>query len=199
VPEGLSEPQRSDAFAIPDVAADTGAPPPCGHYPPKIAVVSPPPAAAAAPSAAAAPAAAPRLQLPAPAAAPPAARVAVNPALEQELRTMLVAWAESWASGDFERYLRFYAEDFDPPGDLTVEEWEVARRGRLAKHPATTVYPDTLTVEEATPERIVAEFVQRSELDGVVSSLRKGLVLVREGDAWRIQKELVVEVLSEPR
>jgi hypothetical protein len=136
----------------------------------------------------------------APPAAPAAAAAQPAPgALEDELREFVIAWARSWSDGDFAQYLSYYAQDFDPPGDLTPEEWQTARRSRLEKRPTMTVAPETVTVVEAASDRVVVEFVQRSELEGVASSLRKGLVLVRENDAWRIQRESIVDVLSDPR
>jgi len=162
---------------------------------PATAASSPPPEAPDVPTASPPPPA-PE----APAAAPTAApEPAVGSALEGELRELVLAWARSWSDGDFERYLSYYAQDFDPPGDLTLEEWRTARQSRLEKHPTMTVAPETLTVVEAASERVVVEFVQRSDLEGVASTLRKGLVLVRENDAWRIQRELIVDVLSDPR
>ena len=84
-------------------------------------------------------------------------------------------------------------------GDLTLEEWRTARESRIEKHPTMTVTPETFTIVEAASERVVVEFVQRSDLEGVASTLRKGLVLVRENDDWRIQREQIVDVLSDPR
>jgi len=123
----------------------------------------------------------------------------VSPALESELRDLVVGWAKSWSDGNFEEYLQYYAQDFDPPGELTREEWQTARNGIIAKHPTMVVVPDSLTVVEATSDRAVVQLVQSSELDGVTSTLRKGLVLVRENGVWRIQQESVVDVLSNPR
>ena len=188
--------QGRPATPTPAAAAPAAPAAPSGEATtPATAASSPPPEAPDVPIES------PQLPAPeAPAAAPTAApEPAVGSALEGELRELVLAWARSWSDGDFERYLSYYARDFDPPGDLTLEEWRTARQSRLEKHPTMTVAPETLTVVEAASERVVVEFVQRSDLEGVASTLRKGLVLVRENDAWRIQRELIVDVLSDPR
>jgi len=188
--------QGRPATPTPAAAAPAAPAAPSGEATtPATAASSPPPEAPDVPIES------PQLPAPeAPAAAPTAApEPAVGSALEGELRELVLAWARSWSDGDFERYLSYYAQDFDPPGDLTLEEWRTARQSRLEKHPTMTVAPETLTVVEAASERVVVEFVQRSDLEGVASTLRKGLVLVRENDAWRIQRELIVDVLSDPR
>ena len=110
-----------------------------------------------------------------------------------------MAWAESWATGNFDQYLQYYAQDFDPPGELTLDEWREARRALIDKQPTLSVEADTLTVQPGASDGASVEFVQRTEVDGVASTLRKGLVLVREDGDWRIQKETVVAVLSNPR
>jgi hypothetical protein len=216
VPEDLSEPPTNDAFALPDPPGRSESLP-CGYYPPKIneprtaAAAAAPAAGSGAPEEGAteavpppaepAPAAPATAEPAVPASGTPAAEAQVasaDEALASELRAFVAEWAGSWAAGNFEEYLRYYAQDFDPPGDLTLEEWRTARQTRLEKRPTTQVQTETLEVTESTPDRVTVEFVQRSELDGVASSLMKGLVLVREDGAWRIQKELVVDVLSAP-
>jgi hypothetical protein len=205
VPPDLSQPPEDRSFDVPPAPTANAEAPPCGHYPPKItsaAATAKKPAGTSAPAPApssAAPAPPPAISLPSPPSSAPTSQTAVTPAVQAELRDVVLGWAKSWTDGNFEEYLRYYAQDFDPPGDLTREEWETARRGILDKHPTMVVSPDTLTVVEAADDRVVVQLVQSSELDGVTSTLRKGLVLVRENGAWRIQQETIVDVLSNPR
>lgn len=204
VPPDLSKPAEDQSFEVPEGTASAANSPPCGHYPPKVATGTPParaptpaaPAASAQPSPAAP--AATAASPPATRPQPPPSAPEVSPELLSELRGLVLAWAGSWASGNFEQYLRYYAQDFDPPGDLSVDEWRAARQGLIEKHPTLSIEPDTLTVRQAASDGATVEFVQHSLVDGVASTLRKGLVLVREGGDWRIQKETVVEVLPNP-
>ena len=46
---------------------------------------------------------------------------------------MLEAWTRAWSSNDADGYLGFYAPDFQTPNGEPREEWEAARRERLAK------------------------------------------------------------------
>jgi len=215
VPPDLSTPPENNSYDVPPAEPVVVEAPPCGHYPPKItstakqqATTSSATAKSTAPAATpqtqpaapATPPAPPSIALQPPPAAPaPASLPTVSPELQSELRNFVVAWAESWSSGNFEQYLQYYAQDFDPPGDLSIEEWQTARRGKLGKGGSLTVVPETLQVTEAAEDRVVVQFVQTSQLEGVTSTLRKGLVLVRENGAWRIKQETVVDVLPNPR
>jgi hypothetical protein len=209
VPPDLSKPAEDQSFEVPEGAATAANSPPCGHYPPKIATATaparastnaaPPVSASPPPAVPTPPPAAPPAAQAAPAAPDSAAAPAASPELVSDLRALVLAWAGSWTGGNFEQYLQYYAQDFDPPGDLSVDEWRTARQGLIAKHPTLSVEPDTLTVRQATNDGATVEFVQHSEVDGVASTLRKGLVLVREDGAWRIRKETVVEALPNPR
>jgi hypothetical protein len=123
----------------------------------------------------------------------------VSGSLENELLELVVAWARSWSDGDFAQYLSYYAQDFDPPGDLTLEEWQTARRSRLEKRPTMTVAPETLTVVEA---RATASSSSSSS-----ARARGRRVYAAQGDSCSCarvtpggySRELIVDVLSDPR
>jgi Flp pilus assembly protein TadD len=119
--------------------------------------------------------------MPTPASAPVDPAKAVGPAL--------VAWRQAWASKDISGYLAFYAKGFVPADKKSRLAWEADRRAKLAKKGDIQV-----TIAQAAfataGDAVVVNFEQKYQSDNYSDSTRKQIEWVREGDVWRIQREV---------
>jgi tetratricopeptide (TPR) repeat protein len=104
---------------------------------------------------------------------------------------MVEAWANAWSSNDPDTYLAFYAPEFKPPKGESREKWEAERRDRLAKPRKirVSVVGPRVTFTDATTARV--SFRQNYSSGNLKTTGRKTLVLVKQGERWLIQQELV--------
>ncbi|MBX9903771.1 MAG: tetratricopeptide repeat protein [Burkholderiales bacterium] len=174
---------------------------------PKAAATAPTPAPAARPitPAPAAPAA-PQAVAPKTAAAPvannkePAKEAAKEPA---PLKTAPPAnnpdavlkavdgWATAWANNDVDGYLARYAPGFKTPDGEPRKEWEAERRTRIAKPRKIEVRVEAPKVTFNEANRATVTFRQHYRSNTFKASANKTLVLVRSGNQWLIQEEIV--------
>jgi len=179
-------------------------------------VASAPPAPVATPAASAAPAA-----KPAPAAPPAAPAAAVTPPKEaakpapkeapkevaketpkepakpaagDETAAVLRAverWASAWSSNDVEGYLARYAPTFKPADGESRKAWEAERRERIAKPRKIEVKVESPKVTFKDANTATVTFRQHYRSNTFKASAGKTLVLIKSGDRWLIQQELV--------
>jgi ketosteroid isomerase-like protein len=104
---------------------------------------------------------------------------------------MVEAWANAWSNNDPDTYLAFYAPEFKPPKGESREKWEAERRDRLAKPRKiqVSVVGPRVTFNDATTARV--NFRQNYTSGNLKTTGRKTLVLVKQGERWLIQQELV--------
>lgn len=154
VPDGLSQPNRSEALAIPEV------PPPrragntsCLDEPPSYFRAS--------------------------------GTTARSP------EEVVASWAQAWANREADAVVALYSPTFTAPTDSAGSTaWLEQRREQVATGPVPDSIVEGLRVEPEGSDRRVVTFVQKFG----TNSLRKELILVREGGSWRIVAEKVAEV-----
>ncbi len=158
---------------------------------PTPAVVSaPPPVAPAAPVAAPVKAAEP----PATKAAEPAAKAAPAVPAGNASADVLKAvngWAQAWSNNDVSGYLGYYAADFQTPRGEPRSDWEAARKARIAKPKKIDVKVEVPKVNFTDANRVSVTFRQNYNSPNLKVSSMKTLVLIRNGERWLIQQELV--------
>ena len=116
---------------------------------------------------------------------------------ETERKSLLQAleqWREDWESGDVDRYLAHYADDFWS-GDYDLARWS-ARKRRIARSKqyqkiqlsdiALFAYPHSAT---GGREIVVADFRQDYRSNNFSSDMAKRLYLAREDGRWKILYE----------
>jgi len=172
---------------------------------PKTAPAAPAPAPAARPitPAPAAPAA-PQVATPKPAPAPVVA--SKEPAREPVKEPAKAAapannpdavlkavdnWANAWASNDVDGYLARYAPDFKTPDGEPRKAWENERRARIAKPRKIEVRVEAPKVTFDDANRATVTFRQHYRSNTLKVSASKKLVMVRSGNQWLIQEEIV--------
>lgn len=111
-----------------------------------------------------------------------------------ELRQVLKAWVDDWASGDVELYLSHYAKDFWSPG-FDLKKWQIRKRnvagGKSFQKIALSnlslfVYPDSANNGH---DLVVANFHQRYRSNNFQSDMDKRLYLTSAAGHWQVLYE----------
>lgn len=190
-----------------------------GQRPPKIAVARAETAPKPAPVAAPAPAAAPTRPATAPVvvavpAAPPSAPAVKEPAKtavkapekepaktepakavprndEGAVLKVIERWAAAWSNNDVDGYLSRYAPTFKTPDGEPRKAWETERRARIAKPRKIEVKIEAPKVTFKDANTASVHFRQHYRSNSFKASAGKTLIMIKSGDKWLIQQELV--------
>ena len=100
-------------------------------------------------------------------------------------------WAGAWSSNDIDAYLARYAPGFKTPDGEPRKEWEKERRARIAKPRKIEVRVEAPKVTFNEANRATVTFRQHYRSNTFKASASKTLVMVRSGNQWLIQEELV--------
>jgi len=141
----------------------------------------------------AAPVAAPR-PAPAPAAKEPTKEPVKSAPTDGNTDAVIKAvqdWAAAWSNNDVNGYLALYAPDFKTPDGESRKAWENERRSRIAKPREIEVRVEAPKVTFSDANRATVTFRQHYRSNTFKSSASKKLVMIRSGDKWLIQQELV--------
>lgn len=104
---------------------------------------------------------------------------------------VVASWAQAWANREADAVIALYSSGFTAPTDSAGSSaWLEQRREQVATGPVPDSMVEGLRVEPEGADRRVVTFVQKFG----ANSLRKELILVREGGSWRIVAEKVAEV-----
>lgn len=131
-----------------------------------------------------------------PPASPPVAPAVVgNPVTalaseSKEVQAAVRAWASAWSARNVKEYLAAYGKDFNPPGAMSRAAWEGERRQRISSKSKISVKLDNLTVS-VNGNKASAKFRQDYKANGLETSSRKSLDLVKSGERWVIVKESI--------
>lgn len=147
-------------------------------------VTAPKPAAAPVAAASKEPAKAPVKETPPAKAAPPAN----NP---EAVLKAVNSWAAAWAGNDVDGYLARYAPGFKTPDGEPRKAWENERRARIAKPRKIEVRVEAPKVTFNDDNRATVTFRQHYRSNTLKVSASKKLVMVRSGNQWLIQEEIV--------
>jgi len=109
----------------------------------------------------------------------------------QAVVKMLQEWARAWSTNDANAYLGFYAPDFQTPNGEPRTAWEAARRQRLAKPKKIQVAVTSPQVKLTDNTSAVVTFRQSYSSGNLRSVGTKSMKVVRIGDRWLIQQELI--------
>lgn len=108
----------------------------------------------------------------------------------QQVASLVDEWVNAWSEKDLDRYLNAYAPEFEPPAGLTRAAWEKQRRQRLGKYQKIEIKLSEM-VAVAKEDTATVDFVQSFAADSFSETgLHKRLELRRQGDKWKIVKEI---------
>jgi len=104
---------------------------------------------------------------------------------------VVASWAQAWANREADAVIALYSSTFTAPTESAGSSaWLEQRREQVATGPVPDSVVEGMRVEPEGDDRRIVRFTQKFG----ANSLRKELVLVREGGSWRIVAEQVAEV-----
>ncbi|MGY8815482.1 MAG: L,D-transpeptidase Cds6 family protein [Gammaproteobacteria bacterium] len=114
--------------------------------------------------------------------------------LESQLGVSLVKqtvldWSVSLSKQEIEKYLSFYAEDFTPEDNRSLEEWRQYRRQRLTVPGGIQIVISDLVVELLGSDHAQATFTQVYQSNTYRDRVKKTMLLKLENNNWRITQE----------
>lgn len=117
---------------------------------------------------------------------------AINEAAQEQVRTMVNAWAQSWTGKQIEDFLAFYAADFAAPLSDRREEWARMRQLRESnpREGVITVRIVSIKINPAGREAFVI-FRQSWLANEQKSENVKTFKLVKYGEKWLIHTEKI--------
>ena len=125
---------------------------------------------------------------PLPETRPVADSTAARRADEAHIRQTVERWAQAWRSRNADAYLAFYAGSFQPQDGMPRQAWEKQRRQRIEGKRRIEVRIDAPQIALEDGEARVT-FRQTYVSDRFKDDTVKTLVLVAQGDAWKIREE----------
>jgi tetratricopeptide (TPR) repeat protein len=102
--------------------------------------------------------------------------------------TAVESWAKAWSNQDVNKYLSYYAKDFQTPNGESRSNWAEDRRSRIEGKGKINVRIEDLNikVEDSTA---TVKFKQFYTSDRLSSTSRKVLVLNKHDGKWLIKQE----------
>lgn len=109
------------------------------------------------------------------------------PDVKEEVENTVRQWADTWEDGDIDKYGEFYAESFSSRGaDKT--KWLQSKSRKFRKQGNITVGIEDLNIT-TQGDRAVVSFTQRYNSETYSDAGVKTLIMIREGDSWKIEAE----------
>jgi hypothetical protein len=111
----------------------------------------------------------------------------------REAKEFLQSWVVAWGDGDVDSYLDHYIHDGSPRINMSRENWEEDRRQRIAaaNDIVITLELDSLGIGHDGDLDVI--FVQNYRSAGCTDVVKKQLFLVRDGDSYKIQREVSID------
>ena len=100
-------------------------------------------------------------------------------------------WAAAWSGNDVDGYLARYAPTFKTPDGESRKAWEAERRNRIAKPRKIEVKVEAPKVTFKDANTASVSFRQHYRSNSFKASAGKTLIMIKSGDKWLIQQELV--------
>ncbi|KPA12387.1 Curli production assembly/transport component CsgG [Candidatus Magnetomorum sp. HK-1] len=110
----------------------------------------------------------------------------------QEIKKMILQWANFWSTMNTDDYLKLYSKKFKLPKQISRKSWESDRRRKLNKN-HIKVAVSNLTIQIKSESLASVEFDQYYESDNFNEKCRKVMNLVKENNKWHISKESCIK------
>ncbi len=107
---------------------------------------------------------------------------------KSEVEQTLHAWREAWEARDAEAYLGLYSDKFKVPDGKSRDEWAAERKDRVTRPEFIKIEIEKLKISVKGGTAKI-RFLQRYESNTLKDVSKKTLVMVREGQSWKILEE----------
>jgi murein L,D-transpeptidase YafK len=108
---------------------------------------------------------------------------------ESDIKGFLSSWKTAWEKKDISGYMACYDKGFKSRG-MNLDDWEKHRVKLNKRYDKITVDISKLKIQPiASGERAKVSFIQKYRADNYRDKGKKAILLVREGNYWRIAEE----------
>lgn len=104
------------------------------------------------------------------------------------LNNVLESWAKAWSNKEVNKYLSFYAKDFQTPKGESRQAWAEDRRERIEGKGKIQVRVEDVNISQEGSNATI-KFKQYYHSDRLSSTSRKTLVLTKQDGKWLIKQE----------
>lgn len=117
-------------------------------------------------------------------------RAELESLLKVDIGYRLENWRLAWEQGDIERYLSFYAQEFQPAAQVSRQQWEQLRRSRVAPSKSIALQLSNFKVAfKQGYTQATVEFDQAYRSGSYRELSRKQLTLLKQQQEWKIVAE----------
>ncbi|MBY0573000.1 MAG: tetratricopeptide repeat protein [Undibacterium sp.] len=106
----------------------------------------------------------------------------------ENIANIIDAWANAWSAQDVNKYLSFYAKDFQTPNGESRNSWADERRSRIEGKGKIQVRVESPNIHVEGGSATV-KFKQHYSSDRLSASSRKVLILNKQDGKWLIKQE----------
>ena len=110
----------------------------------------------------------------------------------ESITQALSGWAAAWSAKDLARYKAYYAKNFEPEDGRSLAQWASDSQARLSKPGEIKLDIGDVTLHSSDADTSTTEFRQVYSRAGYRDVVTKRLEWSREGDRWKIRRELVL-------
>ncbi|MEM7194760.1 MAG: tetratricopeptide repeat protein [Pseudomonadota bacterium] len=111
---------------------------------------------------------------------------------EEQLFEFLRTWINAWSERDVNEYLAHYSLDYQPVGELTLEQWVSRKTEILQQAQYILINLDNIEINILSPNIAEAWFDQSYESNTLTAEGQKKLTLQKYDGQWLITREIPV-------
>lgn len=106
----------------------------------------------------------------------------------KEIKNFISSWKKAWEQKDLETYIAFYDADFRSRG-MDLKAWKKHREKLNRKYRSLKIDISSFKVEQISGRTARVRFKQNYRADEYYDYGLKKILLIKEGENWKIQRE----------
>ena len=120
---------------------------------------------------------------------PSSASVSLHPEVKLQIQVSILDWAQAWSEQDYQRYLNYYSDKFEPANGQNIHRWKTARRARILNPDWIEVEIRDLDIQLETRTTAKATFLQIYRSPNYMDESHKLIYLELVSGRWKIVAE----------